>query len=406
MKRFLLLTVLFASAVSVIGQVRSESDIKKMLKKGSACSRVLLYEDNSGWNNMAQSKEVTLKNSIDGFEPNKIEKALLENFDDVRISDGLPYAYFVFAGSCVGLYDLEGNIVVPPIEGYPRTITGTKRLYWGDTMPMTDWNTYITNARGKARRAYAGSFAAVIDKKTLKPVIPFGKYDAIHFTMKGMSTFYYVSKMDSVGLKWGVCDKTGNEIVPCEYNYVGLNNGTFEGDNSKNMEHEMAALNVILKRRQYNKEHRWERIGEAIVNVATAVGDAIVSADEFLRESGTYDAINSLASYYGSSVSNNYSSNQNTSSNNGSSKTSSSSHHPTSDGASMSGIDQQNYIELRKTYRKWADDLVAMKNHNGKFQNGYTENEKRHAQEAMKRISNMAKEKWGKEIPYDPIEDW
>ncbi len=77
-----------------------------------------------------------------------------------------------------------------------------------------------------------------------------------------------------------------------------------------------------------------------------------------------------------------------------------------SDSKVMSGSDMQNYNSLRNTYRKWADDLREMKFANGKYQNGYSQSDKQHAQSEMKRIRQTAQSKWGKEIPYDSIEDW
>lgn len=74
--------------------------------------------------------------------------------------------------------------------------------------------------------------------------------------------------------------------------------------------------------------------------------------------------------------------------------------------STMTGSDQRNYNTLRNTYNKWASDLMQMKNLNGRYQNGYEEKDKRHAQSEMKRIREMAKSKWGKEIPYNSIEDW
>lgn len=77
-----------------------------------------------------------------------------------------------------------------------------------------------------------------------------------------------------------------------------------------------------------------------------------------------------------------------------------------SDSKVMSGSDMQNYNSLRNTYRKWADDLREMKFANGKYQNGYSQSDKQKAQSEMKRIRQTAQSKWGKEIPYDSIEDW
>ena len=72
----------------------------------------------------------------------------------------------------------------------------------------------------------------------------------------------------------------------------------------------------------------------------------------------------------------------------------------------MTMSDQVNYNSLRSTYNKWASDLMQMKNANGRYQNGYSTNDKRHAQSEMKRIRKEAMSKWGKEIPYNSLEDW
>jgi len=73
---------------------------------------------------------------------------------------------------------------------------------------------------------------------------------------------------------------------------------------------------------------------------------------------------------------------------------------------SMTLSDQVNYNSLRNTYNKWAMDLMQMKSLSGKYQNGYKSNDKQHAQSEMKRIRKDAMNKWGKEIPYNSIEDW
>ncbi|MBP3228549.1 MAG: hypothetical protein J6M53_07215 [Bacteroidaceae bacterium] len=53
-----------------------------------------------------------------------------------------------------------------------------------------------------------------------------------------------------------------------------------------------------------------------------------------------------------------------------------------------------------------AQDLMAMKTAGGKYQNGYSASDKQHVQSEMKRLRKAAKQKWGKEIPYNSIEDW
>ena len=72
----------------------------------------------------------------------------------------------------------------------------------------------------------------------------------------------------------------------------------------------------------------------------------------------------------------------------------------------MSLTDAQNYQSLRNTYNKWANDLIQMKNANGQYSNGYNQSDKKHTQSEMKRIRQSAKSKFGKEIPYNSIEDW
>lgn len=75
-------------------------------------------------------------------------------------------------------------------------------------------------------------------------------------------------------------------------------------------------------------------------------------------------------------------------------------------GNQMSMSDQRNYNSMRNTYNKWAQDLMQMKNANGKYQNGFKASDKKHAQDEMKRIRKSAMQKWSKEIPYNSIEDW
>lgn len=72
----------------------------------------------------------------------------------------------------------------------------------------------------------------------------------------------------------------------------------------------------------------------------------------------------------------------------------------------MSISDQINYNSMRNTYNKWAQDLMQMKNVNGKYQNGFKPSDKKHAQDEMKRIRKSAMLKWNKEIPYNSIENW
>lgn len=110
--------------------------------------------------------------------------------------------------------------------------------------------------------------------------------------------------------------------------------------------------------------------------------------------------LNSMANAYGSLSSNsNYSYSNSSTANSSGSKN-------VSGKQSMSMSDQVNYNSLRNTYNKWASDLMQMKNANGRYINGFSINDKKHAQSEMKRLRNEAMNKWGKEIPYNSIENW
>lgn len=395
----MLFSTLFTNA-----QVRTEKEFKKMLKSGIVTT--CIYDDVFRFNKLSTSKAISLKNSTFKDIPfNIVESALIQNYDDVIISDALHNGYFVKQENCFGLYDLSGNIIVPPIPGFPRIVPGTGTIYMGDVAPIRQWEVYIFNANGKARRAYSGIFGAVIDKETLKPIIPLGKFDDIHFTMKGISTYYYVSRLVGEDLLWGVYSKKGEEIVPCNYSYVRLEKGEFVGDNSKKMEDVMATLNVILQRRQYNLEHPFAGIGKAIANVASAIGDAfvslgegIVSLDDAMQRSGAYDAINSLSSYYGSSTTSysSYSSNDN----------SGDSYSPPS--SSSSSQKKTNIISEQTAYTRDKETYEQCDSRASKWRYGgvsHSESEKRSTGNQMKNLRS----KWvarGKNFPHSDNEDW
>lgn len=114
----------------------------------------------------------------------------------------------------------------------------------------------------------------------------------------------------------------------------------------------------------------------------------------------TTSILNSIANTIGGNSLNTMS--YNTTSNNSSTSNASAS----TKGNQMSMSDQMNYNSMRNTYNKWAQDLMQMKNANGKYQNGFKASDKKHAQDEMKRIRKSAIQKWNKEIPYNSIEDW
>lgn len=378
-----------------------------MVKAGTATK--VLYDDVFQFNKLSQEKSTSLKSIKSGDNLNSIENILLANFDDVVISLAAPNCYFVNKESYWGMYNLNGDIIVPPIPGYPRIITGTGRIYMGDSAPISDWKTYIFNARGRARRAFSGSFAVVLDKETLEPVIPLGTYDEIHFTMKGTNTYYYISVMDENGdLKWGVCNKGGEVVVPCEYNFVGLSKGEFVGDNSKNMEEVMASLKKILQRRQYNSEHKIEIFGHAISNVANSIanavaafGDAIISLDEAMQESGAYEALNSLSQYYGGSAGAYSPSYDISATSYNSTQTNFSNVSSNMQSPKFSLSEQNTYNKDKSTYKD-CDGRVA------KWRYGGVSHTESDVKETGRQMRNL-RQKWeakGKSFPHFDNEDW
>lgn len=402
--RKVILFLLLLSNLLISAQVRTEKEFKKMLKSGTVTT--CIYDDVLRFNKLSTSKAISLKNSTYKDIPfNIIESTLIQNYDDVIISDALHNGYFVKLDNCFGLYDLSGNIIVPPIPGFPRIVPGTGTIYMGDIAPIREWEVYICNASGKARRAYSGTFGTVIDKETLNPIIPLGKFDGIHFTMKGISTYFYVSRLVGEEVLWGVYSKKGEELVPCIYSYVRLEKGEYVGDNSKKMEDVMASLKVILQRRQYNLEHPFAGVGKVIANVASAIGDAfvslgegIVSLDDAMQRSGAYNAINSLSSYYGSSTNSysTYSSNDNSSDSYSHSSSSSSTQEKTNN------ISEQNaYNRDKETYEQ-CDSRASRWRYGGV---SHTESEKRSTGNQMKNLRS----KWvarGKSFPHSDNEDW
>lgn len=297
MKKIGIFLLCLISVTTGLAQIRTEAEIKKMIKKGEANNPALLCEASNPWNNLSIKKEISLRNPIAGFELNEIERILLKYYDNVVLSADVPRGYFVTIDNKIGLYDLEGNVIIPPIEGWPRTVPGTKSICFGDREHISAWEAYIKNARGKARRAYSGEFIAILSKETLEPIVPLGKYENINFTMKGLNCYYYVNKIRNDSLKWGVCNLKGEELLPCVYGYVGVKNGNFYGDNEKNMLDEMATLKKVIQKRQRNSQIIESTLNDIFLSVITSMGEQIVSAELARRQMAFNEMLSEYKSY-------------------------------------------------------------------------------------------------------------
>lgn len=182
------------------------------------------------------------------------------------------------------------------------------------------------------------------------------------------SDFVHVGLEPSVAINWACLSLGVTYNTPCFY----------KGYKDENKPVVMATLGIRFKSKA------WKYVGASLLTIGT-IGIAAASAWQSANE----------ANYNSYGASDGHSSSAGVSHR--------SSHSTTSE---MSGTDQQNYNTLRNLYRQWADKLNAMRDHNYPYQNGYTEAQKKEAQQQMKQLRQMAKEKWDKEIPYDPIEDW
>lgn len=395
----LLFTFLFTVSLYSVAQGRSENDIKKLIKKCKASDtrKLVLAKDKvSFWNAFAGGKEYSFKNDVSPELYNDVEKSLLSIFDDIIVHSNFTKCYFVRSDNKIGVCKFDGTLLVPPVSGVPRLLAGTsnKFVWIGDIIPWIDYQHYCESWVKDKRDIGVGEFKAVINKKTGELVIPYGVYDFISATATGYGgKFFVCKKIENDCYKWGLIDSEGNVEIPCEYSGIShMKGNAWVGDNS-----------FDLYKRTINVRNRIaDRVGKfdvdiwgAILSGLESLGNGIIKLDETLREYGTYDFINNMASSYNSdnyTPANTYRPKSSTETN----KTEN----------NMSLSDAQNYQSLRNTYNKWGDDLMQMKNANGKYQNGYSKADKEHAQSEMKRIRNAARSKFGKDIPKHSLEDW
>ncbi|MBR1881846.1 MAG: WG repeat-containing protein [Muribaculaceae bacterium] len=330
----------------------------------------------------------------------------MDFYEDVIVCSKITNCYFVLIDNAIGIYDLNGNLIVPPIPG--KIILGKGLLCLGESTTQKEFDNWMSIAKSGAVKNkdmkcwLSGTFCCVLNSKDLSPIIPYGLYDEIHMTYRGglnFDIYFAVARFSDNEKKWGVLDANGNELVPCEYKRFACEDKKIVGKNDANMDDFFAQKMERLTYARDNQKHPLQQFGSFLVKVFNAMGNGIVAADQFMNNSGGYALINNLASVY-----NNNSANYSTYSSSESGELSSSS--KTNSSGGMSLTDAQNYQSLRNTYNKWANDLIQMKNANGQYSNGYTQSDKKHAQSEMKRIRQSAKSKFGKEIPYNSIEDW
>lgn len=291
MKPCILFLLALLALFSSSAQTRSEKEIKHLISKGTVNSPKVIDDDPHMWNTLVNGKEVSLK--CEGLTSLRIplEDSLLVMFDDVLINSKFPKCYFIVKNRAIGVCKLDGTIVVPPVPGVPRKITSVGGLRVGDTSPFSDVVNYFTARVGDKARGAGGSLVALLDDKTLEPLIPYGKYDYIYFTAKGMRSYYYVAKKEGDNYLWGCVDSKGKELVPCEYRAIKLENGKFQGDNSEDMFARINRLKSKIDKYSYNLNHTGEIFFRNLGAALAATGDFIIKLDDTLRESGAYEAV-------------------------------------------------------------------------------------------------------------------
>lgn len=229
---------IFANSDSIV--YRTPNDIKKLLSlPRSKSSSNKLAPPSDAENLFSKGKEFSICKDMKAEQRNEIEFMLTEQYEDVIISEVAPCAYFIIEGNKIGVCDLKGNLIVPPIEGYIAVnSTGDPFMRIGNTTPWSE-QLYIMRWGASNKKLWgrwkAGSFKAVYNRYNLDPVIPFGEYDDIGWAVKGVF-YYYVMKYDESVEKWGALDIEGKIVVPCEYKALLFDKNKIYGSNKENME--------------------------------------------------------------------------------------------------------------------------------------------------------------------------
>lgn len=125
---------LASSGFAEILQPRNEKEIKKLVKSLPANDPVVINET---W---GKSKDVSLK-KLDTTSLNDIEMDLLDRYADVILFSETPNCYYaVDENGCIGVCDLNGKEVVPPLEGHIRVCAGLHAIFVGDACENDAWS--------------------------------------------------------------------------------------------------------------------------------------------------------------------------------------------------------------------------------------------------------------------------
>lgn len=307
---------------------RTQADIEQILNQYPGNNPHIIVDDYGSWNQMPREKEVSLKNAhTQGLELDSVEIVLLSVFDDIIVNRAVPNAYFLKYSDLIGVAKLDGSIVVPPVAGRTRKLDSISGLRVGDLVSYSQIEDYFMKRIGKHKYGYAGIVSAVLDDKTLDPIIPFGVYDYILFTAPSSESYYvaqkHIDENGEMNLKWGYLDGKGNEIIPCIYKaIVADEHENLVGSNTVDMLDYLSDLDLLranFSTSEYEEyapqsfklsrsQKFWIGVADKLEPIANidlngvgdffkSVGEGIIRLDESLRNSGFYEAMAALQNY-------------------------------------------------------------------------------------------------------------
>ncbi len=304
------LTCVFAIIAKADG-TRTPAEIMSMAAKYPQVNRLL-------HNNYGLS-EASLK-VADHEELNTIEKELLEKYDDVVIHSFYANWYFVFdSEGKIGLCDLNGIELVPPIEGHFGFILNFFTLgQFEDPQSQEFINGTVHSIRTSTmvdKVVSFGSFQTIINKETMEPIIPYGKYHDIRAfynigkatsrkrnkvaddVSSGQALWYFVGRLNDEGtMLWGLCDDKGEEIIPVKYLGIRKVKGKFVGTYDMTLEEceDESSLTLVHKEARYEefirRLRRLTEIGERLDQMLTEADNRAQNMMSFI-EGGYGDKI-------------------------------------------------------------------------------------------------------------------
>lgn len=268
--------------------VRDNKKIKDLCKalrpKVSASKYVYTY-----WSPTQNKDEVRLSLLPREFQTT-VEKDLLNIYKEVIVVEHTPKLYYVVDGnSNVGIYSIEGELLMAPIQGKIRIMCrGFNFMLVGDMTSDSAFDIqedmYIRSGTGVP----TGCGQGILMTKNNKWLIQPGTYAAVCFARKIAKNYYYVAQYDESGeLMWGLLDHKADVKIPIQYRSIGVKGGVFlPGGHTLLQGGKFVGMNdmsmdefVRMNYERYNgAAARDAAIGDALMGIGNAlltIGEAI-----------------------------------------------------------------------------------------------------------------------------------